>query len=118
MLPRAFSDIIAACRAADFDLIVVETPGIGQGESVIVDVADVSLYVMTPEYGAASQLDKINMVDLAELIAINKFDRRGGEDALRDVSRQSAHARTAGRRPPPTRRRCSEQSPPTSTTTG
>jgi isobutyryl-CoA mutase len=90
VLPRAFSDITAACAAAGFDLVVAETPGIGQGESVIVDVADVSLYVMTPEYGAASQLDKINMVDLADLIAINKFDRRGGEDALRDVSRQWA----------------------------
>ncbi len=97
VLPRAFSDIIAACRAADFDLIVVETPGIGQGESVIVDVSDVSLYVMTPEYGASSQLDKINMIDLADLIAINKFDRRGSEDAARDVSRQwaRAHLKTA-----------------------
>ncbi len=90
VLPRCFADITAACRAAGFDLIVVETPGIGQGESVIVDVADVSLYVMTPEYGAATQLDKINMVDLADLISINKFDRRGGEDAMRDVSRQWA----------------------------
>ncbi|MGB9112780.1 MAG: fused isobutyryl-CoA mutase/GTPase IcmF [Acidimicrobiales bacterium] len=90
VLPRAFVDITAACGAAGFDLIMVETPGIGQGESAIVDVADVSLYVMTPEYGAASQLDKINMIDLAEMIAINKFDRRGGEDAMRDVSRQWA----------------------------
>jgi isobutyryl-CoA mutase len=97
VLPRAFSDIASACAAAGFDLIIVETPGIGQGESAIVDVSDVSLYVMTPEYGAASQLDKINMVDLADLIAINKFDRRGGEDALRDVGRQwaRAHLQTA-----------------------
>jgi isobutyryl-CoA mutase len=97
VLPRAFDDITASCRAAGFDLIVVETPGIGQGESVVVDVADVSMYVMTPEYGASSQLDKINMVDLADLIAINKFDRRGGEDAMRDVSRQwgRAHRGTA-----------------------
>jgi isobutyryl-CoA mutase len=96
-LPRHFSDVIAATKAAGFDLVVIETPGIGQGESAIVDYCDVSIYVMTPEYGAASQLDKINMVDLADVIAINKFDRRGGEDALRDVARQwgRAHRKTA-----------------------
>ncbi len=81
-------DVIAACRVAGFDLIVVETPGIGQGNAAIVPLADVSLYVMTPEYGAASQLEKIDMLDFADFVAINKFDRRGAEDALRDVRKQ------------------------------
>jgi len=88
VVPAAIPRVVSACRAAGFDLVIIETPGIGQGESVIVDLADVSLYVMTPEYGSASQLDKINMVDLADVIAINKFDRRGADDALRDVARQ------------------------------
>ncbi len=84
----ALADAIAACRAAGFDLIVVETSGIGQGDAAIVPLVDVSLYVMTPEYGAASQLEKIDMLDLADFIAVNKFDRRGAEDALRDVRKQ------------------------------
>ena len=84
----ALSDAIAACRAADFDLIVVETSGIGQGDAAIVPLVDVSLYVMTPEFGAASQLEKIDMLDFADFVAINKFDRRGAEDALRDVRKQ------------------------------
>ncbi len=79
---RTFADVVDACRAAGYDLVIVETPGIGQGDSAIVDLADVSLYVMTPEYGAASQLEKIDMLDLADAVAINKFERRGGEDAL------------------------------------
>jgi methylmalonyl-CoA mutase len=83
-VPRA----IAACRAAGYDLVIVETPGIGQGDAAIVDIADVSLYVMTPEFGAASQLEKIDMLDLADVIAINKFDRYGAEDARRSVVRQ------------------------------
>ncbi|HEX3565835.1 MAG TPA: methylmalonyl-CoA mutase family protein, partial [Acidimicrobiales bacterium] len=74
--------------AAGFDLVIVETPGIGQGDAAIVDIADLSLYVMTPEYGAASQLEKIDMLDLADVVAINKFDRRGADDALRQVRRQ------------------------------
>lgn len=81
-------DAIAACKCAGFDLIVVETSGIGQGDAAIVPYVDVSLYVMTPEYGAASQLEKIDMLDFADYVAINKFDRRGAEDALRDVSKQ------------------------------
>jgi methylmalonyl-CoA mutase len=81
-------DAIAACKCAGFDLIVVETSGIGQGDAAIVPYVDTSLYVMTPEYGAASQLEKIDMLDFADLVAINKFDRRGAEDALRDVSKQ------------------------------
>jgi methylmalonyl-CoA mutase len=87
-IPSPVPSIIDACRAAGFDLVIVETPGIGQGDAAVVDVADLSLYVMTPEFGAASQLEKIDMLDLADVVAINKFDRRGAEDALRAVSRQ------------------------------
>ena len=87
-VPRHIDDIVAACRAAGHDLVIVETPGIGQADTGIVEVADVSLYVMTPEYGAPSQLEKIDMLDFADVVAINKFDRRGAADALRDVRRQ------------------------------
>ncbi|OFX06260.1 MAG: methylmalonyl-CoA mutase [Alphaproteobacteria bacterium RIFCSPHIGHO2_12_FULL_63_12] len=79
---------VDACRAAGFNLIIVETPGIGQGNAAIADLADISLYVMTPEFGAASQLEKIDMLDFADIVAINKFDRKGAEDALRDVRKQ------------------------------
>jgi isobutyryl-CoA mutase len=75
-------------KAAQFDLIILETSGIGQSDTEIVDHSDVSLYVMTPEYGAATQLEKIDMLDFADLIAINKFDKRGAQDALRDVKKQ------------------------------
>lgn len=71
-----------------FDIVIIETPGIGQADSSIVDVSNISLYVMTPEYGAASQLEKINMLDFADLIIVNKFDRLGALDALRDVRKQ------------------------------
>jgi len=81
-------DVIAACRAAGFDLVIVETSGIGQGDAAIVPLVDASLYVMTPEFGAASQLEKIDMLDFADFVAINKFDRKGAEDALRDVRKQ------------------------------
>jgi isobutyryl-CoA mutase len=81
-------DVIALYRAAGFDLIVVETAGIGQSDTEIVDLADLSLYVMTAEYGAASQLEKIDMLDFADLIVLNKFEKRGAEDALRDVRKQ------------------------------
>jgi methylmalonyl-CoA mutase len=84
----ALPEVIAACRVAGFDLVIVETSGIGQGNAAIVPMVDVSLYVMTPEFGAASQLEKIDMLDFADLVAINKFDRRGAEDALRDVRKQ------------------------------
>ena len=80
------AEIIA--QAAGFDLIVLETSGIGQSDTSIVDHSDVSLYVMTPEYGAATQLEKIDMLDFADLIALNKFDKRGAKDALRDVKKQ------------------------------
>ncbi len=84
----ALPDVIAACKVAGFDLIIVETSGIGQGDAAIVQYVDTSLYVMTPEFGAASQLEKIDMLDFADFIAINKFDRKGAVDALRDVSKQ------------------------------
>ena len=85
---QALPDAIAACKVAGFDLIVIETSGIGQGDAAIVPLVDVSLYVMTPEFGAASQLEKIDMLDFADFVAINKFDRRGAADALRDVRKQ------------------------------
>ncbi len=87
-LPDRFPLAVAACGAAGFDLVIVETPGIGQGDAAVTDIADVSLYVMTPEYGAASQLEKIGMLELADVVAINKFDRRGADDAFRQVCRQ------------------------------
>jgi methylmalonyl-CoA mutase len=87
-LSAALPEVLAACKVSGFDLIVVETSGIGQGESAIVPLVDASLYVMTPEFGAASQLEKIDMLDFADFVAINKFDRKGSEDALRDVRKQ------------------------------
>ncbi|MFN9210762.1 MAG: methylmalonyl-CoA mutase family protein, partial [Betaproteobacteria bacterium] len=87
-ISQALPDVIAACKAAGFDLVLVETSGIGQGDAAIVPHVDASLYVMTPEYGAASQLEKIDMLDFADFVAINKFDRKGAADALRDVSKQ------------------------------
>ncbi len=87
-ISAALPDVVAACKAAGFDLIVVETSGIGQGDAAIVPHVDVPMYVMTPEFGAASQLEKIDMLDFAEFVAINKFDRKGAADALRDVAKQ------------------------------
>ncbi len=102
-LPAYLPDVIALLKAAGFDLVIVETPGIGQGDAAIVPLVDTSLYVMTPEFGAASQLEKIDMLDFAEVVAINKFERRGaghGLDALRDVGRQMVRNREAfGKRP-------------------
>jgi methylmalonyl-CoA mutase len=92
-LPPELDAMVALCRAAGFDLVIVETPGIGQGDAAVVGLADVSLYVMTPEFGAASQLEKIDMLDYADAVAINKFDRFGAQDALRDVRRQVARNR-------------------------
>ena len=94
-VPARLSEIVGACKAAGFDLIVIETPGIGQGDATITDFCDVSLYVMTPEYGAASQLEKIDMLDHADVVAINKYERRGAEDARRDVARQLVRNRQA-----------------------
>src|SRR5438105_3351450 len=96
----ALGDAIAACRAAGFQLVMVETAGIGQGDAAIVPHVDASLYVMTPEFGAASQLEKIEMLDFADFVAINKFDRRGGADALRDVAKQMQRNRGAFGTPP------------------
>ena len=87
-ISAALPDVLAACKVAGFDLIVVETSGIGQGDAAIVPHVDVPMYVMTPEFGAASQLEKIDMLDFAEFVAINKFDRKGASDALRDVAKQ------------------------------
>ncbi|HZI85103.1 MAG TPA: methylmalonyl-CoA mutase family protein, partial [Casimicrobiaceae bacterium] len=87
-ISKALPDAIATCKVAGFDLIVVETSGIGQGDAAIVPLADCTLYVMTPEFGAASQLEKIDMLDFADFVAINKFDRKGAQDALRDVRKQ------------------------------
>ncbi len=91
----ALPDVIAACKCAGFDLVVVETSGIGQGDAAIAPLVDVPLYVMTPEFGAASQLEKIDMLDFAEFVAINKFDRKGAADALRDVAKQVQRNREA-----------------------
>jgi isobutyryl-CoA mutase len=87
-ISAALPDVVAACKVAGFDVVVVETSGIGQGDAAIVPHVDVPMYVMTPEFGAASQLEKIDMLDFAEFVAINKFDRKGASDALRDVSKQ------------------------------
>ena len=87
-LSRHVTAAVEVCKAAHFDLVIVESSGIGQSDSGIVDVADVAVYVMTPEYGAASQLEKVDMLDFADLVALNKADKPGWEDALRDVRKQ------------------------------
>jgi len=94
-LSGATADAVRFCRLAGFDWIIVETSGIGQGDTEVSELADLSLYVMTPEYGAASQLEKIGMLDYADLVAVNKSDRRGAEDALRDVRKQVRRNRKA-----------------------
>jgi len=99
---QALPDVIAACKVAGFDLVLVETSGIGQGDAAIVPLVDTSLYVMTPEFGAASQLEKIDMLDFADFVAINKFDRKGAADALRDVRKQMQRNREAFREAPDT----------------
>ncbi|WP_028917778.1 methylmalonyl-CoA mutase family protein [Pseudoxanthomonas sp. J35] len=88
-------DCVGYLKSLDFDLVIVETAGIGQSDSEIVDLVDFPMYVMTSDYGAASQLEKIDMLDFAELIVLNKYDRRGAEDALRDVRKQWKRNRTA-----------------------
>ncbi len=99
-VPEHLDTVIAVMKASGFDLVIVETPGIGQGDAAIVPFVDHSLYVMTPEFGAASQLEKIDMLDFADTVAINKFERRGAKDALRDVGRQLVRNREAfGKQP-------------------
>ncbi|TRO63986.1 methylmalonyl-CoA mutase family protein [Christiangramia sabulilitoris] len=87
-LSRHVAEAVDVLKASGFDLIILETSGIGQSDTEILDHSDVSLYVMTPEFGAATQLEKIDMLDFADLVAINKFDKRGAQDALRDVKKQ------------------------------
>ena len=99
-IPEAMTDIIQVAKAAGFDLIIAETAGIGQGDSQIVDLADVAMYVMTAEFGAASQLEKIDMLDFADIVVVNKFEKRGGEDAVRDVRKQVQRNRNAFEIPP------------------
>ncbi|MEA3446051.1 MAG: methylmalonyl-CoA mutase family protein [Bacteroidota bacterium] len=89
-LSKYIKDAIQILKAANFDLIILETSGIGQSDTEIVDHSDVAMYIMTPEFGAATQLEKIDMLDFADIIALNKFDKRGGLDALRDVRKQYA----------------------------
>ncbi len=87
-LSKHVSEALTILKAAEYDLIILETSGIGQSDTEILDHSDMSLYVMTPEYGAATQLEKIDMLDFADVIALNKFDKRGALDALRDVRKQ------------------------------
>ncbi|MBB84323.1 MAG: methylmalonyl-CoA mutase [Deltaproteobacteria bacterium] len=94
-LAASVGDALSVLRAADFDLVFLETAGIGQSDSEIVDQVDTSLYVMTPDYGAPSQLEKIDMIDYADLIVLNKCDRRGAADSLRDVRKQWRRNRNA-----------------------
>ncbi|MFV8227110.1 hypothetical protein, partial [Christiangramia aquimixticola] len=81
-------DAVDTVKSAGFDLVILETSGIGQSDTEIIEHSDIALYVMTPEYGAASQLEKIDMLDFADVIALNKFDKRGALDAIRDVKKQ------------------------------
>jgi methylmalonyl-CoA mutase len=94
-IPEALADALLAVKAAGFDLVIAETAGIGQGDSSIVDLVDVSLYVMTSEFGAASQLEKIDMLDFADLAVINKFEKRGSDDAVQHVRKQVQRNRKA-----------------------
>ena len=92
-LSLAIKDAVAVTKAAGFDIVIVETSGIGQGDAGITEICDVSLYVMTSEFGAPSQLEKIDMIDFADLIVINKFEKKGSEDALRQVQKQYQRSR-------------------------
>jgi isobutyryl-CoA mutase len=98
-IPHALAETIDVMKAAGFDLVIAETAGIGQGDSSIIELVDVSIYVMTSEFGAASQLEKIDMLDFAHLVAVNKYEKRGGEDAVRDVRKQVQRNRKAWEKP-------------------
>ncbi len=99
-VPETLPEALDVAKAAGFDLIIAETAGIGQGDSRIVDLVDVSIYVMTSEFGAASQLEKIDMLDYADMVVVNKFEKRGSEDAVRDVRKQVQRNRRAWDTPP------------------
>jgi methylmalonyl-CoA mutase len=94
-VPEVIADAILAVKAAGFDLVITETAGIGQGDSRIVDLVDASMYVMTSDYGAVSQLEKIDMLDFADLVVVNKFEKRGSEDAVQHVRKQVQRNRRA-----------------------
>ena len=98
-IPDVLADAVDVARAAGYDLIIAETAGIGQGDSLITDMVDLSIYVMTSEFGAASQLEKIDMLDYADLVVVNKFEKRGGEDAVHDVRKQVQRNRKAWEMP-------------------
>lgn len=92
-LTASIGDVLDVVRVAGYDLIIVETSGIGQGDAEITKYTDLSMYVMTSEFGAPTQLEKIDMIDFADVIAINKFERKGSEDALRQVQKQLQRSR-------------------------
>ncbi len=94
-IPESLGETVLALKASGYDLIIVETAGIGQGDSLITGLVDISMYVMTSEFGAASQLEKIDMLDFADIVVVNKFEKRGGEDAVRDVRKQVQRNRFA-----------------------
>ncbi|MDX1439440.1 MAG: methylmalonyl-CoA mutase family protein, partial [Rubricoccaceae bacterium] len=97
---RALREAVEVCKVAGFDLVIVETAGIGQSDTEIEELVDVSLYVMTHDFGAPTQLEKIGMLDVADFVALNKFERRGSEDALRDIKKQVQRNRAAFSQPP------------------
>jgi len=99
-IPNVLPEAIDVLRAAGFDLIIAETAGIGQGDSSIIELVDLSIYVMTSEFGAATQLEKIDMLDFADLVVVNKYEKRGAEDALRDVRKQVQRNRKAWHKAP------------------
>jgi len=98
-IPEALPEALSVLKAAGYDFIIIETAGIGQGDSQIVDLADLSLYVMTSEFGAATQLEKIDMLDFADIVVVNKYEKRGGEDAVRDVRKEIQRNRNDFDRP-------------------
>jgi methylmalonyl-CoA mutase len=99
-IPESLGEVLDVVKAAGYDLVIAETAGIGQGDSHIIDLVDISMYVMTSDFGAASQLEKIDMLDFADLVVVNKFEKRGGEDAVRDVRKQVQRNRQAFDRSP------------------
>ena len=94
-IPIALDDVVNVVKSSGYDIIMVETAGIGQGDSSIIDLVNISIYVMTSEFGAASQLEKIDMLDFADLVVVNKYEKRGSEDAVRDVRKQVRRNRKA-----------------------